>query len=123
MFEGKLIKMLWGGINNLRVGNYKVVFMLRDPEEIRQSFEGFFSTQCPPVINKYDELMSRTIDLIENRKDTQITILQFKEVINDPIKTFTILKNNGWPINIKESVSVVDPTLYRFKKELLVKGA
>jgi len=41
-FEGQLIKVLYGGLYKMVPGDYKIVFMRRDQEESRQSYEAFF---------------------------------------------------------------------------------
>jgi len=122
MYEGKLLKCLWGGISKFCAGNYKIVFMKRDTEEIRQSFEAFFNTQAPPTLKQYDELMQDTIDLINVRSDMDLIILQYRNVINNPLKEFTKLKDFGLPIDVSKAISIVNPQLYRFKLEDLTIG-
>lgn len=122
MYQGKLLKCLWGGLQKFVVGNYKVVFMMRDPEEIRQSFEAFFNGQAPPTLEKYNEIMKDTIDMLKNRKDTQLTILKYRDVINNPRKEFQKLRDVGWEIDIDKCVSIVKPDLCRFKIENLTVG-
>jgi len=122
MYEGKLIKCLWGGLAKFVVGNYKVVFMMRDPEEIRQSFEAFFGGQAPPTLANYEEIMKDSIDLLNNRKDTRLIILQYRDVIENPKKEFQKLKDDGWKIDIDKAILTVKPDLYRFRKERLTIG-
>lgn len=120
MYEGKLLKCLWGGLSKFVVGDYKVVFMKRDPEEIRQSYEAFFGNQPPPSLKKYNEIMQDTIDMLLNRKDTQLTILKYRDVIENPEKEFNKLKD--WGIDIQKCVEIVNPELCRFKLEDLTIG-
>ena len=46
-YRGKLIKVLLWGLTNMWVHEYKIVFMLRDFEEIRQSWEAAFAQPEP----------------------------------------------------------------------------
>jgi len=122
MYEGKLIKCLHGGLWRMVVGDYKIVFMMRDTEEIRQSYEAFFGNKLPPTFEKYEEIMQDSIDMLKNRLDTQIDVFQYREVIKDPMKHFNTLKNQGWPIDTDKAISVIDPSLLRFKREDLTIG-
>lgn len=121
-FEGKLIKCLFGGLPKMVVGNYKVVFMLRDPEEIRQSYESFFNKSAPPALNQYDQLMTDSIDMLKNRKDTDVIVFKYRKVIEDPLEHFRILQRNGWDIDANKAASVVNPDLCRYKLEELTIG-
>jgi len=120
MYEGKLLKCLWGGLTKFVVGDYKVVFMKRDPEEIRQSYEAFFGGQAPPSLKRYDEIMKESIAMLLNRKDTQLIILNYRDVLENPRKEFEKLKD--WSIDIEKCVEVVSPELCRFKIEELTVG-
>lgn len=122
MYQGKLLKCMYGGLWQMVVGDYKVVFMMRDPEEIRQSFEAFFSRPLPPMFKRYKEVMGDTIEMLKNRKDTQVDIFEYREVISDPLRHFKLLKAHGWPIDIIRAAKIVDPKKIRFKKENLTIG-
>ncbi len=122
MYSGKLIKCLFGGTYRLVVHNYKIVFMMRDPEEIRQSYEAFTEEPAPPITKCYNEVMNDCIDILKNRKDTDVTVLQYRNVVDNPRDAFKLLKDNGWPINIDKAVAVVDEKLCRFRKENLTIG-
>lgn len=121
-YEGKLIKCLWGGLPRFVVGAYQIVFMLRDPEEIRQSFESFFNQPAPPMLTTYDEQMQDAIDLLRNRRDTTVCVLQYRDVIADPVSAFEQLLGSGWPIDVEQAAAVVDPELCRFRLEELTVG-
>lgn len=47
MHDGKAIKVVFPLISSLAVHAYKVVAMLREPEEIRQSYEAAFGQRIP----------------------------------------------------------------------------
>ena len=122
-YKGKLIKGLNQCITKMSVmPGIRVVFMMRDQEEIRQSYEGFFGN---PLRNTehYGRNMKNFIEQIKNRKDVlSIHIFQYREVLEDPLKHFKILKDSGWPINPEKATKVVDPKYCRFKKEILTEG-
>lgn len=121
-FEGKLIKCLWGGLMKMIVGKYKIAFMMRDPEEIRQSYEGFFNQSPPSSFKNYKEQMKNSIEMMRNRKDVEITVLNYRDVIENPEKEFMKLKDADWEIDVNKSISTVNSNLFRFRKENLTKG-
>lgn len=126
-YQDKLIKVFFQGLSNLAPSAYKIIFMLRDIKEIAQSYEAMFSTVSagrarlrPDVISGYREVMEQSIQSLEKRPDVSLTILDFSEVVSNPIENFKLLALLGWPINPVEAASVVKPSLYRFRKELLI---
>ena len=122
MYAGRLIKCLFSGLPTMVVHDYKVVFMLREHEEIRQSYEAFFHQELGMKKNTYTEAMQESIDLLHNRKDTHATVLQYRDVVKNPQENFEVLRNNGWPINVSKAVSVVNQDLCRFRLEKLTVG-
>lgn len=132
-YEGKLIKALnmeyqneGGVVKSMKVmpNGIRVVFMKRDPEEIRQSFDAFFGRQLPEEqIETLAQRWETCIERIENRKDVlSLDVFWYRDVVRKPEKYFKKLKETGWPIDVKKAVSVVDPKYMRFKKEKLTKG-
>lgn len=122
-YEGKLIKVLYWGLPTMAVGNYRVVLMRRDPEEIRQSWEAFTGRKADPwTIEHYDELMDETEASLRNRRDTQVTCLDYRDVVDHPGSAFFGLRMAGWPIHIANAVAAVDPAQCRFRRELLTVG-
>jgi hypothetical protein len=123
-FEGKLIKALNYGVPRMSVMEHgiRVIFMMRDPEEIRQSYLAFFGVQLTNIA-QYKRNMSDIIERIRNRKDVlSLSIFQYRDVVSNPVQHFQILKDVGWPIDPCKSASVVNPELCRFKVENLTVG-
>jgi len=132
-YEGKLLKAL--NMENKRptgVGKsfevmphgIRVVFMRRDPEEIRQSYNAFFGRQLPEQqIKKLNETLDKCVVRIKNRKDVKSChVFWFREVIKNPLKHFQILEMAGWPIKPAKCAKVVDSKHVRYKEENLTKG-
>jgi len=123
-YDGKLIKGLKTCVPmmNYMPNGIRVVFMLRDKEEIRQSYNAFFNDELNNM-EHHDEMMRRIILKIENRKDVKsLNVFNYRNVIENPNRCFSLLKSKGWPINVDKCVKIVKPELYRFKKELLTIG-
>ena len=127
-YKGKLIKALFGALYRLPVWKYNIVMMVRDPEEIRQSYEAFFSKACPRVAGKpfaedsYYDTVRWWSGQLDNRRDVRLTLLHYRTVVENPVGSFLKLKNNGWPIDAYAAAHVVNPELCRFRREELVEG-
>lgn len=122
-YVGKLIKALNSGVPRMAVmPGIRVVFMMRDQEEIRQSYEAFFNAPLKNM-DHYKKNMIDIIKRIKNRKDLlSIHVFNYREVVEDPLKFFIQLKQAGWPINPENSAAVINKKYCRFKKENLVEG-
>lgn len=121
-YEGKLIKLLLGGINKIVAGDYKVVFMRRDYEEIRQSFEGFFNQPLGVDRKSLTAAIENTIGILQQRRDVSLTVIDYRDVVEKPLDVFGLLHNKGWPIDTRKAAATVDPKLYRFRIEDLDEG-
>ena len=122
MHQGKLIKGLHGGITRIVAGNYRIVYMHRDAEEVRQSHEAFFGKPPPHVGDAYYAVMANAIGILRQRRDVQLTVLQYRDVVDEPLKAFRLLESLGWPIDPVKAAAVVNPDLCRFRLEQLEVG-
>lgn len=128
MYKGKLFKVLHGGVANLAPmpDGLRVIFMWRNPEEIRQSYEGFFTQSKAPLIlpDGYEERMRLCLDHLANRRDVlSVTEVRYREdAIDDPAGTFARISADGWPIDVQAAASTVKPELCRFRLEGLEVG-
>lgn len=114
--EGRLIKVLHNGLSKLSIGKYKIVFMLRDPAEIMQSIKKVYGKNCILDPKKYDLWMKESIAYLMNRRDVRVTVLNYSDVVKDPLRSFQKLRKAGFPINPVKAAATVDKTLYRNKK-------
>jgi len=129
MYKGKLVKCLFGGLGRFPVAKYQIVFMMRNPEEIRQSFDAFFESipitqrqQVTLFLQNYDEVMEDVIAHLKNRRDTHLIVLNYRDVVKNPLEKFEHLFRCGWPINPIKAAQSVDPKLCRFRIENLTIG-
>ncbi len=122
-FKGKLIKVLMPGLDRISVmPKIKMVFMRRDTEEIRQSYQAFFGKSFELDDKEFTPRMNKAIENLANRKDVELTVLWYKDVIAHPEQTFSDLAASGWPIDPEKAAAVVNPELYRFRRENLELG-
>lgn len=123
-YKGKLVKCLYGGILRLAaVDDFKVVFMRRDAEEIRQSYEAFFGTALPFGAAGVDDRLGLSLRTLRQRRDIDVVELQYRDVVSDPLAWMNLLRQRGWPIDAEKAAAVVDPQQCRFRLETLTVGA
>lgn len=103
---GALVKcnvQLWPFVKE---GDYKVVWMQRDENQrIASLMKSFGDEDSPRFIEIGESLV-----LFLNP-----TILNYTDVVQDPLSAFTTLKNNGWPIDPETCASIVDESLWRHR--------
>lgn len=112
MYEGKLFKLFFKGIQSMRVGNYRIVFMKRNPLHIADSLDKLHGKQPGHnnVRENIDEMFDIAIEKALNRKDVKrLTVVRYEDVIANPKKEFERIAADGWPINIEEASKIIDP--------------
>jgi len=119
--DGKVLKVVVPWLRALSVHEYRVVFMLRDFEEIRQSFEGAFGGRLKR--ETIEQQVAEALAQLRNRRDVlTLTTLNYCDVVADPQRELSRLRAAGWPIDVEAAASVVNPDLYRFRLERLTVG-
>ena len=113
-YRGFLIKALHWRLKILSPFDYKVVFMLRNPEEIKVSYLKMFRHRPPFVLEKYHSFIEETLAALEQRKDMAVTTVWHHDMLNDPGQVIDTLTAAGFPVTNRESaVNAVRPDLYR----------
>ena len=108
-YRGKCIKAMGTTFMGRDGGPFKVVYMTRDRAAQRQSVK----FACGQVTN---EERQETLDntFLDRLKDSDqidsLTILDYDEVIKNPLQSFCALRNDGWPIDPVKASLGVDPT-------------
>ncbi len=132
MYGGKAIKILARTLHGISVGRhrYKIIFMLRHPEEIRQSYRAFLPDPprfiCERTMEPdapYYAVMRDIINIAKQRRDVDLAEFNYKDVISNPLQVFLELVDKGWKINAEAAAAVVDEKQYRFRLENLAIGA
>lgn len=120
-YKSNLIKYPIKSITNLPIGNYKVILLLRDPKEIRKSMDKWTPYSSwgmdEAITYIYDKFINEVKKYLIKRKDVELLILNYKDIVNSPLESFTVIQSAGWPIDINKCVSNVDASLYRNKLE------
>ena len=119
-YDEKAIKVVVPFLPNLTVHQYRVIFMRRDLEEVRQSFEAAFGGKMK--LAELEQQVHLALERLSNRKDTELVQVQYSDVLTAPLQEFRKLRDYGWPIDPVAAAALVDPSQYRFRRELLEVG-
>lgn len=123
--DGKLIKLLYEGLQHLPPYEYRILFMKRDPEEIRMSCFKFFNGRIPQgkmrqVLGDYENITNEIIASMRLRADVRsVTVLHHANVIRNPLSAFALLTTDGWPVDICKAAAVIDGRKHRTKAEAI----
>lgn len=116
--DGKVVKVVTPWLGQLAVHDYVVVFMRRDPEEIRQSVQGAFRARVSA--DYLDRVVAEALLTFRNRKDVRVVReVWYRELLNDPIKALRALDLG---LDLAEAAGAIDPACYRFRREHLLEG-
>jgi hypothetical protein len=119
-YKGRLIKILRASLHLLPHGKYRLVFMTRNPSEIRASMRKFGVQACGSARTHtflYDEILGATLRQLEARGDFEILKVHYPDVIANPEREFKRVRDFGFPIDPKKASSLVDESLYRLRLE------
>ncbi len=113
-----LVKVMAWQLSDLPEGEYSVVFMERDYEEVRQSVLAFLNQRIRSQ-ERRDDYLALVKRWISEQPNINVTYLNYRDVVEDPV---TELVKLGWPINIEAAAAVVDPARHRYRLEDLTVG-
>jgi hypothetical protein len=121
-YDGKLFKFPFKKLHKLPTGQYKIIFLKRNPEEIRLSMRAFNPEadwgEDMAILDTYESEMNKIINKVKNKSNITITVLNYADVVKDPVKEFTKIKDAGWPIDVEKAAAMVEPELYRLRLEI-----
>lgn len=123
MYVGKLVKALRMGVGNMRVceGGIKVVWMVRDAEEARQSCIAHFGQA--QSLEQIEAIIARSREAAHNRRDTEVLEVDFNEAMYHPYQVFERIAGFfDFPLDVAAAASVINPEYHRFKRSELEVG-
>jgi len=145
MPDGSLVKILYDGLPNLPKGDYKIIFMTRDVDEIEASLarsdecltehakrSGKIRRSQDAIDDKteflpfcsfrdYDQVeIDHVLGIMDTRKDVDLIKVDFADVIRCPTNAFrkirsTPLGRTRIDIDVAKAAAVIEPKLYRSK--------
>lgn len=109
--KGKCTKAMGATCLNRGIAPIKIVYMVREPKAQLESV----MTACKPELNDYQKTSRDFIEKLEasNEIDSLI-ILDYKDVVRQPLQAFYALERHGWPIDAFKASTGVDPSLKHF---------
>ncbi len=119
-YKGKFIKITAYGLKFLPKGKYKIVYMVRNIDEIMDSME-----KMSGPINReeekplFEKLNRFAIQLMRKRDDIDYIIVNYNEVIKNPRREIEKVNEFlGGALDVDSAVKAVDPKLYRNVREV-----
>ena len=117
--KGKVVKCMYHNLKHMDRAKFRIVFMLRDPKEIRISHNK--ALRRGTFFGKSDETywreMREAVERYENMENIEITVMDYHIVLKEPQICFTHLKSQGWPIgDVEAAASKVEVDLWRIRE-------
>ena len=114
-YDGMFVKITAYGLKFLPPGRYKIIYMMRDIDEIMDSMEKMSGPidreKEKPV---FEKLNAFSLKLMEERDDMDYIKINYRDVIKDPVEEIKKINDFlGGMLNVEEAAQAVDPTLYR----------
>ena len=127
LMEGTAIKVFFDGLPTLPAGDYRVLFMTRDPAEIEESSRiareavmqscGEVSRGGRVPFDVYSPYSQAAIDWVlgicEQRQDVDLSVVDFRELVKTPE---TVLERLRLPIDLDRAAAEINPDFYRVRR-------
>ena len=101
-------------------GKYKIIFLLRNPEERSKSMaKSYIKTHLPKLDPKSDKesFVKKEYPFLFDREDIEVLFVKFSSLIFNPEKEVKRISDFlEVKLDIDKAISVVNPELYRFRK-------
>jgi hypothetical protein len=120
--KGKFVKITAYGLKYLPPGNYKIIYMERNIEEILDSMEkmaGIKDENRPETRKSFLKLNQMIKNFIANRDDVEVLYVNYNEMISNPEQSIRIMASflNLSDANLDKMVQSIDKKLYRQRRE------
>ena len=108
--RGKCVKYMGDGILDKGLRPLKVVYMKRNPLSQYRSSKHSLGRVQPG----YEDHVRTQIDRLSKAEQVGLTVLDYDQVIDDPLKAFVSLYDDGWPIDPVKASLGVDRSMKHF---------
>lgn len=120
-YENKVIKcpdvrLLFG----MPEHGYRIILMIRDWKEIAHSYKAAFDR--PPIFEnekKYLEILNRANFILGGRRDVDLLVIDYVELLENKKKYLKRIKEHGWKIHTQRFSSVIRSSSRRFVSSAL----
>ncbi|HEC76102.1 MAG TPA: nucleotide pyrophosphatase [Thermoplasmatales archaeon] len=118
-YDEKFIKITAYGLKFLPRGNYKIIYMVRNLDEIMDSMEkmsGPIDRETEKPL--FEKLNKYAMKLLEEREDIEYITVKYNDVVLNPRKEIERINEFlGGKLDVESAVKAVDPKLYRNVRE------
>lgn len=121
-YEAKTLKVIAYGLRYLPPGNYKVIYVDRNIEEVLDSMEKMMSAEDEKREDTkaaFIKLNEKTKEEISRREDMDVLFVNYNEILSNPRehleKIHGFLKDQN--LDLEKMLIAVDRGLYRHRKE------
>jgi hypothetical protein len=120
-YKGKFIKITAYGLLQLPPGNYKIIYMERNIEEVLDSMEKMakiIDENRQNTKESFMKLNDKVKNEIQQRPDIKVLVVDFNDMLMHPSKQVTRIHNfiDLFHIDKKKMVDAIDNSLYRQKR-------
>lgn len=119
-FKGKVVKIIAYGLRYLPPGDYKIIYMERNIEEVLDSMEkmaGITDEERRETRLSFDKLNGMVKAELEGRSDVEVLFVSYNDTLEDPdgqiLRVFDFL---GLPLDPNKMIDAVDRRLYRQRR-------
>ena len=120
-FEDKVVKVIAYGFQYLPSGNYKVIYVERDIDEVLDSMEKMMGAKDESrsgTQKAFIKLNDKTKTDINRREDMDVLFVNYNAILSSPKEHLEeihrFLKNKN--LDLEKMIEVVDEKLYRQKR-------
>lgn len=112
-YDGKLVKVMYGGVIKLPLWEYRAVFMRRPANDIKLSMlAAFDDTSAICWRENFDSQMQRIVSILRDRRSfLSVDEVWYDDVLADPRK---VLASLDWPIDAEKAARIPSSTEKRF---------
>jgi hypothetical protein len=93
---------------------YRVCVISRNRQEVRESWQRTFDHAFN---EKRFAIAESDKNNYRSRDDMDVVEVNYRYTIENPITTFQLLIEHGWPLDAEKAASLVDPALYRHRAD------
>ena len=119
--KGKFVKITAYGLKYLPPGNYKIIYIERNIEEILDSMEkmaGIKDKNRDETRKSFVKLNQMIKNFIANRDDVKVLYVNYSEMISNPEHSIRIIVSflNLSDVNLDKMMQSIDKKLYRQRR-------
>ena len=122
-YVGRVVKVVIPWLHVLKSVEglrYKILFMHRDSEEIRQDYEAAFDRRV--TCQTIDAQVRDGLRGLQARADMDLLVVPYRSIVFHPAFWMQQIRWAGWPIDPTKAATVVQESLYTFRREALTVG-